>query len=151
MTRRPRRRSREGRERRDGMTRITFISADGARRQEVDAVDTTGTPRSLWAEAGRSLVRNPVFVISALLILAGAVTALPLIWFAYGARRISLSLVGVLTLAALYPVAAAAIASTASGSSIGPRTTSTIYSSSRSSSEYRCRRACTSSALRSRI
>lgn len=37
MTRRPRRRSREGRERRDSMTRITFISADGARRQEVDA------------------------------------------------------------------------------------------------------------------
>ena len=37
--------------------------------QEVDAVDTSGTPRSLWAEAGRSLVRNPVFVISALLIL----------------------------------------------------------------------------------
>ena len=37
--------------------------------QEVDAADTTGTPRSLWAEAGRSLIRNPVFVISALLIL----------------------------------------------------------------------------------
>ena len=37
--------------------------------QEVDAADTTGTPRSLWAEAGHSLIRNPVFVISALLIL----------------------------------------------------------------------------------
>ena len=37
--------------------------------QEVDAADTSGTPRSLWAEAGRSLIRNPVFVISALLIL----------------------------------------------------------------------------------
>ena len=37
--------------------------------QEVDAADTTGTARSLWAEAGHSLIRNPVFVISALLIL----------------------------------------------------------------------------------
>lgn len=37
--------------------------------QAVDAADTTSTPRSLWAEAGHSLVRNPVFVISALLIL----------------------------------------------------------------------------------
>ena len=37
--------------------------------QAVDAADPTGTPRSLWAEAGRSLIRNPVFVISALLIL----------------------------------------------------------------------------------
>ena len=31
-----------------------------------------------------------------LLVLAGAVTALPLIWFAYGARRIPLSLVGII-------------------------------------------------------
>ncbi|MGO1482111.1 MAG: ABC transporter permease [Brachybacterium sp.] len=37
--------------------------------QEVDAVDTTTAPRSLWAEALHSLIRNPVFVISALLIL----------------------------------------------------------------------------------
>ncbi|AXK44659.1 ABC transporter permease [Brachybacterium saurashtrense] len=37
--------------------------------QEVDAADTTTAPRSLWAEAGHSLIRNPVFVISALLIL----------------------------------------------------------------------------------
>lgn len=35
----------------------------------VDAVDTTSAPRSMWAEAGRSLIRNPVFVISAVLIL----------------------------------------------------------------------------------
>jgi oligopeptide transport system permease protein len=37
--------------------------------QEVDAADTSTAPRSLWAEAGHSLLRNPVFVISALLIL----------------------------------------------------------------------------------
>ncbi len=37
--------------------------------QEVDAADTSTAPRSLWAEAGHSLIRNPVFVISALLIL----------------------------------------------------------------------------------
>ncbi|MFC0675777.1 ABC transporter permease [Brachybacterium hainanense] len=35
----------------------------------VDAVDTTAAPRSMWAEASRSLVRNPVFLVSALLIL----------------------------------------------------------------------------------
>ncbi|MEE1649261.1 ABC transporter permease [Brachybacterium sp. J144] len=37
--------------------------------QAVDAADTTSSPRSLWAEAGHNLVRNPVFVLSALLIL----------------------------------------------------------------------------------
>lgn len=37
--------------------------------QAVDAVDTTTAPRSMWAEAGRDLVRNPVFLISAALIL----------------------------------------------------------------------------------
>ena len=37
--------------------------------QAVDAADTSTAPRSLWAEAGHSLVRNPVFVVSALLIL----------------------------------------------------------------------------------
>lgn len=37
--------------------------------QEVDAADTSSTPRSLWAEAVHNLVRNPVFIISALLIL----------------------------------------------------------------------------------
>lgn len=37
--------------------------------QEVDAVDPNATPRSLWQEAARNLLRNPVFVISALLIL----------------------------------------------------------------------------------
>lgn len=36
--------------------------------QAVDAVDTNSAPRSMWAEAGRSLVRNPVFLISAALI-----------------------------------------------------------------------------------
>jgi oligopeptide transport system permease protein len=36
---------------------------------EVDAVDTTVTPRSMWGEAWHNLVRNPVFIISALLIL----------------------------------------------------------------------------------
>lgn len=36
---------------------------------EVDAVDTTSAPRSMWGEAAHNLVRNPVFVISALLIL----------------------------------------------------------------------------------
>lgn len=36
--------------------------------QAVDAVDTTSAPRSMWAEAGRNLVRNPVFLISAALI-----------------------------------------------------------------------------------
>lgn len=36
--------------------------------QAVDAVDTTRAPRSLWAEAMHNLVRNPVFVVSALLI-----------------------------------------------------------------------------------
>lgn len=35
---------------------------------EVDAVDPSATPRSLWQEAMHSLVRNPVFVISVLLI-----------------------------------------------------------------------------------
>lgn len=34
----------------------------------VDAVDTTRAPRSLWAEAIHTLVRNPVFVVSSLLI-----------------------------------------------------------------------------------
>src|SRR5699024_8552589 len=33
--------------------------------QAVDAVDTSAAPRSMWAEAGRSLVRNPVFLVSA--------------------------------------------------------------------------------------
>lgn len=37
--------------------------------QAVDAADTTSTPRSLWAEAAHNLVRNPVFLVSALLIL----------------------------------------------------------------------------------
>lgn len=37
--------------------------------QEVDAADTSTAPRSLWAEAARSLVRNPVFIVSAILIL----------------------------------------------------------------------------------
>lgn len=37
--------------------------------QAVDAADTTSTPRSLWGEALHNLVRNPVFLISALLIL----------------------------------------------------------------------------------
>jgi oligopeptide transport system permease protein len=37
--------------------------------QEVDDAYTSTAPRSLWAEAGHSLLRNPVFVISALLIL----------------------------------------------------------------------------------
>src|SRR5699024_12240708 len=36
--------------------------------QAVDAVDTSAAPRSMWAEAGRSLVRNPVFLVSAVLI-----------------------------------------------------------------------------------
>lgn len=38
--------------------------------REVDAVDTTAAPRSMWGEALHSLIRNPVFIISALLILA---------------------------------------------------------------------------------
>ena len=37
--------------------------------QEVDAVDTESTPRSMWGEALHNLLRNPVFIISALLIL----------------------------------------------------------------------------------
>ncbi|MCS6712421.1 ABC transporter permease [Brachybacterium sp. EF45031] len=37
--------------------------------REVDAVDETAAPRSFWAEAWRNLRRNPVFIISALLIL----------------------------------------------------------------------------------
>ncbi|EWS80712.1 ABC transporter permease [Brachybacterium phenoliresistens] len=37
--------------------------------QAVDAVDTTSAPRSMWGEAFRVLVRNPVFIVSALLIL----------------------------------------------------------------------------------
>ncbi|MFE5777618.1 MULTISPECIES: ABC transporter permease [Brachybacterium] len=37
--------------------------------REVDAVDTTAAPRSMWGEAAHNLIRNPVFVISALLIL----------------------------------------------------------------------------------
>lgn len=36
---------------------------------EVDAVDTSVVPRSLWQDAAHNLVRNPVFIISALLIL----------------------------------------------------------------------------------
>lgn len=35
----------------------------------VDAFDDTSAPRSMWAEAWHSLIRNPVFVISALMIL----------------------------------------------------------------------------------
>ncbi|MFC7373841.1 ABC transporter permease [Brachybacterium sp. GCM10030267] len=37
--------------------------------QAVDAVDTTATPRSMWGEALHSLIRNPVFIISAIMIL----------------------------------------------------------------------------------
>lgn len=37
--------------------------------QAVDAADTSSAPRSLWAEAAHNLVRNPVFLVSALLIL----------------------------------------------------------------------------------
>lgn len=37
--------------------------------QEVDAADTSSAPRSLWGDAAHNLVRNPVFVVSALLIL----------------------------------------------------------------------------------
>lgn len=37
--------------------------------QAVDAADTSSAPRSLWGEAAHNLVRNPVFLISALLIL----------------------------------------------------------------------------------
>lgn len=37
--------------------------------QAVDAADTTTPPRSLWGDALHNLVRNPVFVVSALLIL----------------------------------------------------------------------------------
>lgn len=42
---------------------------------EVDAVDTTSAPRSMWAEAGRNLLRNPVFIISVLLILGLLIVA----------------------------------------------------------------------------
>lgn len=37
--------------------------------REVDAADSSTTPRSLWAEAWHNLRRNPVFLISAVLIL----------------------------------------------------------------------------------
>lgn len=37
--------------------------------QAVDAVDTASTPRSMWGEAMHNLLRNPVFIISAVLIL----------------------------------------------------------------------------------
>ena len=37
--------------------------------QAVDAADTTTAPRSLWGDALHNLIRNPIFVISALLIL----------------------------------------------------------------------------------
>lgn len=37
--------------------------------QDVDAVDTTVVPRSLWQEAFHNLVRNPIFIISTVLIL----------------------------------------------------------------------------------
>lgn len=37
--------------------------------QEVDSVDPDASPRSLWGEAMHTLLRNPVFVISALMIL----------------------------------------------------------------------------------
>lgn len=37
--------------------------------QEVDSVDPNATPRSLWGEAMHTLLRNPVFVVSTLLIL----------------------------------------------------------------------------------
>jgi oligopeptide transport system permease protein len=37
--------------------------------QAVDAADTSTTPRSLWGDALHNLVRNPVFLVSALLIL----------------------------------------------------------------------------------
>ncbi|WP_058235414.1 ABC transporter permease [Devriesea agamarum] len=44
--------------------------------QAVDAVDTSGTPRSMWGEAAHNLVRNPVFIVSALLILFLLVVAI---------------------------------------------------------------------------
>lgn len=52
--------------------------------QEVDAVDTTTAPRSMWAEAAHHLVRNPVFVISAVLIvLLLVVAAAPSLFTSY--------------------------------------------------------------------
>ncbi|WP_193104264.1 ABC transporter permease [Brachybacterium sp. FME24] len=43
-------------------------SLDETPLQAVDAVDTTTAPRSMWSEAWHSLIRNPVFLISAALI-----------------------------------------------------------------------------------
>ncbi|MCL6422026.1 ABC transporter permease [Brachybacterium sp. JHP9] len=44
----------------------------------VDAVDTTAAPRSMWGEAWHNLVRNPIFLISAaLIILLLIVAAVP--------------------------------------------------------------------------
>src|SRR5690625_8048878 len=42
--------------------------ADEVPLRAVDAVDTESEPRSLWGEAWHSLIRNPVFVISGVLI-----------------------------------------------------------------------------------
>ncbi|MDO5663180.1 MAG: ABC transporter permease, partial [Brachybacterium sp.] len=42
---------------------------------EVDAVDTSGTPRSMWGEAWHNLVRNPVFLISMLMIITLLIVA----------------------------------------------------------------------------
>ncbi len=55
--------------------------------QEVDAVNTTAAPRSMWADAARSLIRNPVFIISVLLILfLLVVTAVPQLFTSHDPR-----------------------------------------------------------------
>lgn len=48
----------------------------------VDKVDETGAPLSLWAEAWRNLRKQPLFIISALLILLVVVVAVFPQWFA---------------------------------------------------------------------
>lgn len=51
----------------------------------------------VWSEAsGQGSFGHVGAYETSLLVLAGIATALPLIWFAYGARRISLSLVGII-------------------------------------------------------
>src|SRR5699024_11328781 len=60
--------------------------------QAVDAADTSTAPRSLWAEAGHSLVRNPVFVVFALLILFVLfVSAFPQVFFSQDSRYADLT------------------------------------------------------------
>lgn len=50
----------------------------------------------VWHWQGRGAMAQPVGALPALLVLAGPFTAIPLLWFAAGARRISMATLGIL-------------------------------------------------------